>query len=148
MITTIDVVGVRMLHDKLGARAAGKLLTRCTRERPTHVAIEEIKRAGATLATRRGHASIWTALDTSGRTRIDGSRLSMRETWPDLPTSIVAAIVGQPITSVLGHPLLDDGMVVESLHVDEERSTAEMTLSGTARPLREVLDALRDGLRP
>lgn len=148
MIETIDTVGVRALHDRLGAREAGRLLVRCTREKPTRVALDELKRAGVMLSTRRGHACIWTALDGDGRTRISGPRLSMRGTWPDLPGTVEGALVGQPVTRLFSHPLLDEGMVVTALSVDEDRDTAELTLTGTAMPMRAALDRLRDGLRP
>ena len=145
-IATIDLAGVRGLHDRVGARAAGKLLTRCTRDKPTHVAVSDLARAGVQLSVRRSHASIWTSLDTSGRTRISGMRLSMRGTWQPIPDQLTAALVGQPVTRLFEHPLLDDGMRIDKLHVDED--DAEMDITGNSATLRHVLDCLRDGIRP
>lgn len=145
-IATMDLVGVRALHDRVGARVAGKLLTRCTRDKPTHVAIEDLAKSGVTISVRRSHGSIWTALDSSGRTRISGTRLAMRGTWRKLPDVIETAIEGQPVTRIFDHPCLDETMIITSVHIDGE--DAEMTITGNSAPLRHVLDCLREEIRP
>ena len=147
-VSTIDVAGVRALHDRHGARVAGKLLLRACRERPTQTALEELKNAGGNLSVSKGHASLWTPLGPGerGRIRISGAQATIEDDTLDLPDTVLAALVGGPLTRLVQHPVLDDGMTITK--AEAAGGFVFLKIRGTARPLRETIDVLGKGGRP
>lgn len=151
-LKTIDIWGARAIHDAFGPEGAANQIR--------HLVELGIPGTLPPIAAQSGigTGSFWcnpTDTDIAFTMKIDrkgdwimiGDALSALEgAAPGIPETVIAGIVGQPITDLLAHPWLDSSMIVDQVIFRDV--VTGFILTNVSRSIADVLRLLDEGIRP
>ena len=149
---TICLPGVRMLVDRQGCHAAARVLGHLGGLAPSAAML----RSQATLEWEVAFRDIsgWRRHRTHIRANVElGGGATIGDGMLLLPRgalrshAVALALVGQPVTRLVEHPVLDDGMTIDEA-VPSEAIQCRFQLSNCRIGLAEALDGLQRNIRP
>jgi len=151
-VRTMDVWGVRAIHDAFGAERAARqvrhLVTLGINGVLDPIATDSGIGTGTCSYTPNGSHGVFSMrIDHDGDWMMIGDALSALERAAQgIPDTVLAGITGQPVGEILKHPWLDDGMIIDQVVFKGE--VIGFILTGVSRTVDEMLSMLDRGMRP
>lgn len=150
-LKTIDVVGVRGMVAMHGHDRTLRMLDRITPSN-SYVAMPmdepgDVPSPGFRFHRFERHGIVKTPINDGKRWwSMEEAVLCTGRFQLDIPDTVLTALEGRRVRDLLDSPLFDDAMTIVEAEAGDLRWT--FRLSGTSRPIADVVEALAKGVTP